>query len=60
MATLIKTNLRSYTFDIQITSKLGSRSRPLLNNDGDGFIEEEWSKKIETVSIKRELEEQAK
>ena len=43
MATKLKTNLKSYTFDIQITSKLCSRSRPLLNNDDDGFIEEEWS-----------------
>ena len=57
MATKLKTNLKSYTFDIQITSKLCSRSRPLLNNDDDGFIEEEWSKKIVTASIKKELEE---
>ena len=28
-----------------------------VNNDDDGFIEEEWSKKIVTASIKKELEE---
>ena len=57
MATPLDKYLKSHTLDIQITSKLCSRSRPLLNNDDDGFIEEEWSKKIVTASIKKELEE---
>ena len=49
----------SHTYRFQFTSKLCSRSPLLLNNDDDGFIEEEWSKK-KLENQKKEPEGQVK